>query len=206
MLKKIWEWTSRTVYWLWKNHVLKLAKINYNDLYTYIKEYFSMKDPFLFEFIFDQTTWINSNLYEYKNSKISNKVGEIKYCIFWIINIQKKYELAFTKYKLKKIDYDKINDIIYNLFPELDIIMEKKEILEQKRNKGEKIKEIDKLTKEERFLSIQYKNIFHFIDNISDYWINNEWNIILLDWWNKLIWKLLKEKGEEILNILFDKK
>gem|GEM_PF-6278282 len=47
--------------------------------------------------------------------------------------------------------------------------MEKKEILEQKRNKGEKIKEIDKLTKEERFLSIQYKNIFHFIDNISDY-------------------------------------
>lgn len=57
---------------------------------------------------------------------------------------------------------------------------------------------------EEKLVS-EYSDLFHFIDIISNYWIDKNGNPILLDWWNYLIWKLLKDNGNDVFNILFKK-
>ena len=184
MIHKIWEWTSRTVYSISKNHVIKIAKINFDKLKYYLKSYKKIKEKNKDYTIIDVlklSTWIIDNINEYKNSKITDKIAETKIAIFWLINIQKKYNSAEELYKNTYNNQEEFSKKIKEL----------KEIIDYK-----------KLIKKDKKA---YSELMHFIDNLKNYWVNEKWDLILLDGWNNLIWEILRDKSEKIFNCLFEK-
>jgi len=183
MFKKIWEWSKRNVYSLWKNSVLKVSKFNFKKFKFYLKKYWL--DSALY-----YSTWILENLEESRASKINKNIARVKFSIFGIINIQKKYEILDKKYSIREWFYNKLRELFIKEIPKIELIFERRET-----ELSENLKNIRR----------QYSDLFHMIDVKSNYWIDENWDIILLDGWNSLYNEILKNNSKKVFNILFKK-
>ena len=194
-LKKIFSWTHREVYDLWNWKVLKFAKLSEDIIECYLKS----KSKASFKSTIFYKTWIIENINEVEGSNETNYIAKTESIVPWIVNIQDKYEawkwINFREYDMEEQDKDEgYIEFLKKFWENIKLENNKQIILN-------KIKKFLERKKEE----INMWSIWHTIFNINNYALDNEWNIILIDWGSAYFNNIFSKYYADIIKILFKK-